>query len=83
MPEPHRRGCGADSIGLVFVPSSPRCVTIDGAYEIQSVLPAFVTSVGLFVNPKAEPYLQTMVQADLDLRSVARARAPGARSGRT
>ena len=59
--------CGADSIGLVFVSSSPRCVTIDEAYDIQSVLPAFVTSVGLFVNPKAEPYLQTMVQADLDL----------------
>jgi len=59
--------CGADSVGLVFVSSSPRCVSIDEAYDIQSVLPAFVTSVGLFVNPKAEQYLTTMVQADLDL----------------
>jgi phosphoribosylanthranilate isomerase len=59
--------CGADSIGLVFVSSSPRCVSIDEAYDIQSVLPAFVTSVGLFMNPKADDYLTTMVQADLDL----------------
>lgn len=59
--------CGADSIGLVFVSSSPRVVTIDEAYAIQSVLPAFVTSVGLFMNPKADDYLTTMVQADLDL----------------
>lgn len=59
--------CGADSIGLVFVSSSPRRVTIDEAYDIQSVLPAFVTSVGLFINPKPDDYLTTMVQADLDL----------------
>ena len=59
--------CGADSIGLVFVSSSPRCVTVDEAWEIQGVLPAFITSVGLFMNPKPDHYLKTMIEADLDL----------------
>ncbi len=41
---------GADAIGLVFYPPSPRVVTSDIAAEIVSALPAFVTAVGLFVN---------------------------------
>jgi phosphoribosylanthranilate isomerase len=43
---------GADAIGLVFYPPSPRCVTIERAAEIVRVLPPFVTAVGLFVNPR-------------------------------
>ena len=45
---------GADAIGLVFHPSAPRCVTIDRARQILSVLPAFVTPVGLFVDVAAD-----------------------------
>lgn len=41
---------GADAIGLVFYPPSPRVVTTDVAAEIIAALPAFVTAVGLFVN---------------------------------
>lgn len=41
---------GADAIGLVFYPRSPRNVTIDQAFEIVRCLPAFVTVVGLFVD---------------------------------
>jgi phosphoribosylanthranilate isomerase len=41
---------GADAIGLVFYPPSPRCVEMDVASEIVASLPAFVTAVGLFVN---------------------------------
>lgn len=44
---------GADAIGLVFYPPSPRAVTIEQAAEIVAKLPAFVTAVGLFVD--AEP----------------------------
>ena len=46
-------GLGADAIGLVFYPPSPRFVTVDAARRIIAALPPFVTTVGLFVN--AEP----------------------------
>ncbi|MEW7977217.1 MAG: phosphoribosylanthranilate isomerase [Candidatus Sedimenticola endophacoides] len=41
---------GADAIGLVFYPPSPRAVSIEQAQRIAAVLPPFVTLVGLFVN---------------------------------
>lgn len=42
---------GADAIGFVFYPPSPRAVSIEHAAELVALLPPFVTSVGLFVNP--------------------------------
>ncbi len=44
---------GADAIGLVFFDKSPRAVSIEQAQQIVSVLPPFLTTVGLFVD--AEP----------------------------
>lgn len=41
---------GADAIGLVFYPPSPRAVTIRQARAIIAALPPFVTVVGLFVD---------------------------------
>ncbi len=41
---------GADAIGLVFYPQSPRYVGIEHAAELVRRLPPFVTPVGLFVN---------------------------------
>lgn len=41
---------GADAIGLVFHPASPRYVTPAQAAAIAAELPPFVTAVGLFVN---------------------------------
>jgi phosphoribosylanthranilate isomerase len=41
---------GADAIGLVFYPPSPRCVTAEQAAAIVDHLPPFVTVVGLFVD---------------------------------
>lgn len=43
--------CGADAIGFVFYPPSPRAVSIGQAAELAALLPPFVTAVGLFVNP--------------------------------
>ncbi len=45
---------GVDAIGLVFYPPSPRAVSIELANAIRQQLPAFVTVVGLFVNPEPE-----------------------------
>lgn len=41
---------GADAIGLVFHPASPRNVTYEQARAIITALPPFVTPVGLFVD---------------------------------
>lgn len=48
--------CGADAIGLVFVRSSPRFIEPAEAWDIASYLPAFVSSVGLFVNASPKDY---------------------------
>ncbi len=41
---------GADAIGLVFHPPSPRAVSVEQARAIVAVIPPFVTVVGLFVD---------------------------------
>jgi len=41
---------GADAIGFVFYPPSPRFVSFDRAAELCRLVPPFVTTVGLFVN---------------------------------
>jgi len=45
---------GADAIGLVFHPPSPRAVDVARAAEIARALPPFVTAVALFVDPEPE-----------------------------
>ena len=42
---------GADAIGLVFYPPSPRHLSLSQAAELVRRLPPFVAPVGLFVNP--------------------------------
>ena len=56
---------GADAIGLVFYPPSPRHVDIAQAAAIAAALPAFVSSVGLFVD--ADPALVREVIATTQL----------------
>ena len=45
---------GANAIGFVLYPASPRYVTPEHAAELAALLPAFVTPVLLFVNASAE-----------------------------
>ena len=45
---------GADAIGFVLYPPSPRAVSIERAAELTARLPAFVTPVLLFVNETPE-----------------------------
>ncbi len=58
---------GADAIGLVFYPKSPRFVTSDQADSILQKLPPFITNVGLFVNPSSEDVLDIIGRVRLDL----------------
>ena len=53
---------GADAIGLVFYPPSPRFVSIERAIEVRNALPPFVQSVALFVNPDAAQVAQVLGQ---------------------
>ena len=51
---------GADAIGLVFYPPSPRYLSVERAFEIRDALPPFVQSVALFVNPDAAQVSQVL-----------------------
>ncbi|MFK5927100.1 MAG: phosphoribosylanthranilate isomerase [Desulfuromusa sp.] len=51
---------GADALGFVFYEKSPRYVLPETVQQIISVLPPFVTTVGLFVNASAETIEPTM-----------------------
>ena len=44
---------GADALGFVFYPPSPRCVTLARARQLRAEVPPFVASVALFVNAAA------------------------------
>lgn len=58
---------GADAIGLVFYPPSPRYVEVARAAAIARALPPFVSTVGLFVNPTAEQVEAVLRELHLDL----------------
>ena len=58
---------GADAIGLVFYPKSPRFVTAVQADTIIRKLPPFITNVGLFVNPAPEDVFEITRNVRLDL----------------
>lgn len=58
---------GADAIGLVFYDQSPRNVEVGQAAEICTVLPPFVSVVGLFVNAPRERVEALVEQLPIDL----------------
>lgn len=58
---------GADAIGLVFYPPSPRYVDVAQARRISDALPPFVSTVGLFVNPTPGTVRAVLDEMHLDL----------------
>ena len=58
---------GADALGFVFHPPSPRCVTPDQAGAIIRELPPFIQTVGLFVNTDLALVNETADRCGLDL----------------
>jgi phosphoribosylanthranilate isomerase len=57
---------GADALGFVFYPPSPRYVTPKQAEQIIRTLPPFVTTVGLFVDVTLEAVSETVARCGLD-----------------
>jgi indole-3-glycerol phosphate synthase / phosphoribosylanthranilate isomerase len=58
---------GADAIGLVFWPRSPRAVDVATARAIAAVLPPFVLRVGVFVDAPEEEMRRIADEVGLDL----------------
>lgn len=58
---------GADALGFVFYAPSPRHVDLAVAREICHALPAFVTTVGLFVEPGYEEAATVSRQVGIDM----------------
>jgi phosphoribosylanthranilate isomerase len=58
---------GADALGFVFYPPSPRHLERRQAAELVKRVPPFVARVGLFVNPDPALLADTLAAVDLDL----------------
>lgn len=58
---------GADAVGLVFYPPSPRAVAPAAAQALARRVPPFVTRVGLFVNEDPARVRSILEEVDLDL----------------
>ena len=58
---------GADAIGLVFYPPSPRNVSIEQAQGLLQHIPAYVQVVGLFVNSTADDIQDILKTVPLDI----------------
>jgi len=57
---------GADAVGLVFYPPSPRFVSTEHATALARAAPPFVHRVGVFVNPEAEQVRAVLAAVALD-----------------
>ena len=58
-------GFGADALGFIFYPGSPRCVTVGSAREIIGSVRAPVLLVGVFVNQPHAFIAETVRQCGL------------------
>lgn len=58
---------GADAIGLVCYPDSPRFVSVATAREIAAAMPPFVTVTGLFVNAGDDAVREMLASVPLGL----------------
>lgn len=57
---------GADALGFVFYAPSPRAVNPEQVQQITSLLPPFVSKVGLFVNAEVHEVHEAIATTGLD-----------------
>jgi phosphoribosylanthranilate isomerase len=58
---------GADALGFVFYPKSPRYVTPGQAAALIATVPPFITTVGLFVNAEPAQLQEIVAEAPVSL----------------
>jgi phosphoribosylanthranilate isomerase len=58
---------GADALGFIFAPGSPRRVEPATAARMAAALPPFVTTVGVFVNQPLEEILEVACRCRLQM----------------
>ncbi len=63
----HAVRSGANAIGMVFYPGSPRAVTAEQAAEISLAVPTGVRRVGVFVDERPETIARVSSQAHLNV----------------
>ncbi|MFH2144764.1 MAG: phosphoribosylanthranilate isomerase [Candidatus Omnitrophota bacterium] len=59
--------CGADAVGFVFAPGSPRRISVNAARRISGKIAPFVAKVGVFVNAKKSEVLKTITKCRLNV----------------
>ena len=59
-------GLGANALGFVFWPNSPRYISADAAKAIAATVPAHVLKVGVFVDQPVEEVARIMADVGLD-----------------
>jgi phosphoribosylanthranilate isomerase len=47
---------GADAVGFMFVQASPRAITPEEAFDLMTLLPPFMASVGVFMDPSVDEF---------------------------
>jgi anthranilate synthase/indole-3-glycerol phosphate synthase/phosphoribosylanthranilate isomerase len=67
---------GADAVGLVFWPGSPRRVDLETARRISAALPPFVLRVGVFVDAPRDELARTAEAVGLDVLQLHGQEAP-------
>lgn len=68
---------GADAIGFVFYPPSPRHLSLERVRQLRASVPPFVTTVTLFVNPSEDEVRRTIEAARPDLLQFHGEESPG------
>jgi phosphoribosylanthranilate isomerase len=72
---------GADALGFVFWPGSPRHVSIEEAARIAAGIPSFVTRVGVFVDASRDELTRAAEEVGLDVLQLHGAEPPAALLG--
>lgn len=63
----HAVDAGADALGFIFYPESPRYIPPDTARSIIARLPPFTSSVGVFVNADRDDIQRVIKECELSL----------------
>jgi len=64
---------GAALVGFNFVPTSPRCVSLDRARELAAAAPPWALRVGVFANESRDAIARAIQETPLDLVQLHRA----------